>query len=217
MATDFLSLLGAIPGLMSDFGGGTSAPYLDQQKQLAQQQQGISQALTQGPANPLYQHMYGQYEQQGANQLGQGVAELQAQNRANSALGRTPLLNSERGSENIFRNVMQGYQGLGTQADQQTRQALQGAMFGTNAAATDYNNLSKYGQAANSQQLTGYNTIYNLLRGLGGQQQPSVGSMGGGNYTQPQQNIGSTGAGNYTPQAPQQSMLETLLRGRPYQ
>lgn len=206
---DFLSLIGAIPGLISDFGGGTSAPYLNQQKQLAQQQQGISQALTQGPSNPLYQQMYGQYEQQGANQLGQGVAELQSQNRANAALGRTPLLNNERGSENIFRNVVQGYQNLGTQAEQQTRQALTGAMYGTNAASTDYNNLSKYGQAANSQQLTGYNTIYNLLRGLGGgQQQPSVGSAGGGNYSQPQQS---------SPQAPQQSMISNLLQRTQWQ
>lgn len=163
---DFLSLISSIPGLMSDFGGGTSAPYLKQQQQLAQQQQGISQAMTQGPNNPLYQQMYQQYRTQGANQLGEGVAELQAQNRANSAMGRTPLLNSERGSENIFRNVMQGYQGLGTQADTQTRQALTGAMYGTNAAATDYNNASKFGQAANAQQLQGYSGIYNLLRGL---------------------------------------------------
>ena len=42
MAADFLSLLTAIPSLMQDFGGGTSAPYLKQQQQLAQQQQGIS-------------------------------------------------------------------------------------------------------------------------------------------------------------------------------
>lgn len=199
---DFLSLIGAIPGLISDFGGGTSAPYLDQQKKLAQQQANISGAMT-DTNNPLYQQLYGQYKTQGANQLASGVAEIQGQNRANAALGRVPLLNDERGSENIFRNIMQGYQGLGTQADQQTRQALSGAAFGTNAAATDYNNISKYGQAANAQQLTGYNAIYNLLRG--GQQQPAVGSTGGGNYTpQPQQQN-------------QQSMIESLLQRRPYQ
>lgn len=201
---DFLSLLGSIPGLISDFSGSTSAPYLDQQKQLAQQQQGISQALTQGPSNPLYQQLYGQYQQQGANQLGQGVAEIQAQNRANSALGRTPLLNSERGSENIFRNIMQGYQGLGPQADQQTRQALQGAMVGTNAAATDYNNLSKFGQAANTQQLQGYSGIYNLLKGLGqGGAQSSAPMTQQTNYLSqllnPQASVGSAGAGNYGP------------------
>lgn len=192
---DFLSLIGAIPGLISDFGGGTSAPYRKQQEQLAQQQMGISQALTQGAGNPLYDQMYGHYKDQGANNLGQGIAELQAQNRMNSSMGRTPLLNDERGSENIFRNIMQGYQGLGTQADTQTRQSLQGGMLGTNAAATDYNNISRYGQAGNSQELSGYNTIYNLLRGLGSntknnglQTPPSTGSMGAGNYTpQPQQ------------------------------
>lgn len=196
---DFLSLIGAIPGLISDFKGSTSAPYLQQQKSLAQQQANISGAMT-DTNNPLYQQIYGQYKTQGANQLGQGVAELQAQNRMNANLGRTPLLNNERGSENIFRNIMQGYQGLGTQADQQTRQALQGAMVGTNAAATDYNNLSKFGQAANTQQLQGYSGIYNLLRGLGGgQNQPQ---------TTP---TGSTGAGNYTPQPQQQQLPQQTM------
>lgn len=194
---DFLSLIGAIPGLISDFGGGTSAPYRKQQEQLAQQQHGISQALTQGPANQLYQQLYGQYREQGANQLGQGVAEIQAQNRMNSSLGRTPLLNNERGSENIFRNIMQGYQGLGTQADQQTRQALGGAMYGTNAAATDYNNASKFGAAANSQQLTGYNTIYNLLRGLGGNNQNNGLQTPGGVNTSPQTPMYQPQVNNY--------------------
>lgn len=165
---DFLSLIGAIPSLISDFGGGTSAPYRKQQEELAQQQMANSQALSQGPGNPLYQQLYGQYKTQGANNIGQGIAELQAQNRLNSGMGRTPLLNDERGSENIFRNIMQGYQGLGTQADAQTRDALMGGVRGTAAASQNYNDLSKFGQAGNSQELSGYNTIYNLLRGLGG-------------------------------------------------
>lgn len=216
MATDFLSLLTAIPSLMQDFGGGTSAPYLKQQKQLADQQAQISQALTQGPSNPLYQQMYGQYKQQGQNQLGQGIAELQAQNRLNTNMGRTPLFNQERGGEQMFRNLMQGYQSVGTQADQQTRGNLMNASQATNAGLGAYGNTSRFAQNANSEQLTGYNTIYNLLNGsykspsqnTGQMQtpmQPNNGQQMSGampqNYMQqmmqPQGQSGSMGAGNY--------------------
>lgn len=185
MAADFLSLLTSLPSIVQAFGGGTSAPYLKQQQQLAGQQQQISQAMLQGPQNPLYQQMYGQYREQGANQLGQGIAQLQAQNRLNTGMGRTPLFNQERGGEQLFRNLMQGYQGLGTQADQQTRQNLMGAGQATNLGLQGYNNVSQYGKAANSAELTGYNSIYNLLRG--------------GQGATPQ-NQGYTGTGNYMPQ-----------------
>lgn len=208
MATDFLSLLTAIPSLMQDFGGGTSAPYLKQQKALADQQQQISQALTQGPSNPLYQQMYGQYKQQGQNQLGQGIAELQAQNRLNTNMGRTPLFNQERGGEQLFRNLMQGYQNVGTQADQQTRGNLMQASQATNAGLGAYGNTSRFAQNANSAQLSGYNTIYNLLKGGSGTTPQNQGAQTTGSYNLPQNyaqqmmpqqgQTGFMGAGNYS-------------------
>lgn len=204
---DFLSLLTAIPSLMQDFGGGTTAPYQKQQQQLAGQQGQISNALLQGQNNPLYQQMYGQYKQQGQNNMAQGIAQLQAQNRLNTSMGRTPLFNQERGGEQLFRNLMQGYQGAGVQADQQTRQALQGAGQAANAGLAGYNNISKFTQNANSAQLSGYNTIYNLLKGGNqsqGQQTPNANPQ---NYMQqmmPQQQTGQSGAGNYSQQPMQQ-------------
>lgn len=186
---DFLSLISAIPSLISDFSGNTTAPYGDQQKQLAGQQQQISQALLQGPSNPYYQQIFNQYKQQNQNNTAATIAEAQGQNRMNANMGRTPLFSNERGSENIFRTLTQQNQNSGVQADQQTRAALTGAGQSTLQGIAGYNSISPGAIAANKQQNTGYTSIYDLLRGLNGTQ-GSTGSMGGGGY-------GSLGAGGY--------------------
>lgn len=217
MATDPLSLISSIPQLMSLFGGGTTAPYQKQQQQLAGQQQQISQALTQGPSNPLYQQLYGQYQQQSRNNAASTIAEAQGQNRANANLGRTPLFSQERGSENIFRSLMQNEQNSGVQADQQTRAALQGAGGQTLGGLQGYNSINNSTALRNQGQNLGYQNIVDLLRGnqpksqsmpsqtsqgypTGGVaqqaningflQQPSTGSMGGGNYSLANQGTG---------------------------
>lgn len=179
---DFLSLISSIPSLISDFSGGTTAPYKQQQKQLAGQQQQISQALMGGPSNPLYQSIFGQYKQQNANNAAQTIAEAQGQNRMNSNLGRTPLFSQERGSENIFRTLMQQQQNSGVQADQQTRAALGQAGGQAFQGLYGYNAIAPSTVAANKQQNVGYQGIYDLLRGFNGQTQ-NTGSAGAGNYT----------------------------------
>lgn len=180
---DFLSLIGAIPGLIDAFGKKESSPYQKQQEQIASQQNQLSQALMQGPSNPLYQQMYGQYKQQNQSNLADVIAQAQGQNRMNSAMGRTPLFNNERGSENIFRTLAQNYQNQGVQADQQTRQGLQQAMGGNQAAQMQYQAITPTTAYGNSQTLNGgYGKIEELMRGV----------MGGSNgyqspYQQPQQ------------------------------
>lgn len=166
---DLLSLLTSVPSLISDFSG-SSQPYRQQQEQLAGRQNQISQALT-DTNNPLYQQLYGQYKQQGQNNMAQSIAEAQAQNRMNSNMGRTPLFSQERGSENIFRSMMQGYQNQGVQADQQTRQALGQAMGGSAIAGQSYNQLTPYRNMQTAQNLQGYKDIYSLLSGGQGQNQ----------------------------------------------
>lgn len=161
---DLLSMLTSIPGLISDFSG-SSQPYRKQQEQLAGQQQQISGALAQGPGNPLYQQLYGQYQQQNKNNMAQMIAEAQGQNRMNSNMGRTPLFSQERGSENIFRQMMQQYQGMGAQSDQQTRGALGQAMGASGQAGTAYNQLTPYSNMQTAQGLQGYKDIYSLLSG----------------------------------------------------
>lgn len=211
MAADFLSLIGAIPSLISDFTGGTTAPYASQQKQLAGNQAQISNALLQGPNNPLYQQLYGQYQTQNRNNMQQSIADAQAQNRMNVNMGRTPLFSNERGSENIFRSMQQGYQNEGVQADQQTRAALTGASGPTLQGIAGYNSITPSAIAANKGQNQGYQSIYDLLRGMGnqgGQSQlqgaqgaginPSMGSVGAGGYNSnynPSSGYGPSGYG----------------------
>lgn len=191
---DFLSLISAIPSLISDFSGSAN-PYAKQQQQIAGNQLQISNALTQGPSNPLYQSIYGQYKQQNANNMASTIAEAQGQNRMNANMGRTPLFSNERGSENIFRNVVQQQQGAGVQADQQTRSALGQGSSSALQGQAGYNSIIPQTNAATSQNLAGYNSIYNLLRGQQNpfQSQPSTGSTGAGNYS----SMGMSGANGY--------------------
>lgn len=207
MASDLLSLISQVPSLISLFNGSTTAPYQKQQQQLAGQQQQISQALTQGPNNPLYQQLYGQYEQQNQRNLASTVSEAQAQNRMNSNLGRTPLFNQERGSENIFRTLTQGMQNSGVQADQQTRAALSQAGGQTLGGLQGYNSLTNSTANANKAQNFGYQGIYDLLRGNQQNQGQNVSgqsqnAMPQANYAQqmmqPQVSTGSMGGGNYS-------------------
>lgn len=145
---DFLSLLTAVPSLISDFTGSTSNP---NKKKIGQ----INSALS-DTTNPLYQQLYGQYRQQNVTNLSKGIAEAEAQNRLANRMGRTPLFNNERSGEQSFRSLMSGYQTAGTQADQQTRQNLQQQL----------QNLSGTSQATaqgNAQRLAGYQGIYDLL------------------------------------------------------
>jgi hypothetical protein len=190
---DYLSLISAIPSLMSNFSGSAN-PYAKQQQQLAGNQLQASNALIQGSSNPLYQSIFNQYKQQNANNAAQTIAEAQGQNRMNANMGRTPLFSNERGSENIFRTLMQQQQGAGVQADQQTRAALGQAGTSGLQGIAGYNAMLPQTNMATAQGLQGYKDIYSLLRGQTGQQtpynpgpvswnQPSSGSMGAGNYS----------------------------------
>lgn len=177
---DFLSLISAIPSLISDFSGSAN-PYAKQQQQLAGNQLQAQNALIGGPSNPLYQSIFGQYKQQNANNVAQTIAEAQGQNRMNSNMGRTPLFSNERGSENIFRTLTQANQNAGVQADTQTRAALGQAGGMSLPGIAGYNAMIPQTNAATAQGLQGYQGIYNLLRGAGSSQ-PGVGSSGAGNY-----------------------------------
>lgn len=176
---DFLSLISAIPSLMQAFGG-SSNPYGQQQKQLADQQSQYASALG-NPSNPLYQQLYGQYQNQNRQNLGQSIAEAQAQNRANVALGRTPLIGGERGNETLFRNIMQGYQQGDVNATNETQKALQSALSGSSYAGKAYQDATPGAARASAQQLSGFQGIQDLLNGYNKQQSaPNVAQPGYG-------------------------------------
>ena len=74
--------------------------------------------------NPLYKKIYGQKREAGQQNLSESIAELSRQNRKLQMLGRAPLLDNERGSENIFRNLIQGYQDVQNRAATDTQSTL---------------------------------------------------------------------------------------------
>lgn len=76
------------------------------------------------PDNPLYKKIYGQKRQAGQQNLAESIAELTKQNRKLQSLGRSPLLDNERGGEAIFRNLMQGYQDVQNKAANDTESTL---------------------------------------------------------------------------------------------
>lgn len=174
---DFLSLLGLVPSLIANFSGSTSNPYGKQQDATAARMAQISAAQT-DTSNPLYKQLYGQFQDQNRQSMAQTISEAQAQNRMNTGMGRTALFSPERGGETIFRNLMQGYQGMGQQADQQTRQALMQAQAGTQATGKYYNEITPSAVAGDQSQQQGYQTIFDTLRGVGqpsGYQSPYAG------------------------------------------
>lgn len=60
--------------------------------------------------NKKYKQFYGQFRQQGQQNIADFIAEAQRQNRKQSAMGRTPLFSPERGGEVMFREMIRGYQ-----------------------------------------------------------------------------------------------------------
>lgn len=111
--------------------------------------------------NPLYQQIYGQQKQQGQQNLAEEISQLQGVNRAQSAMGRTPLFSTDRGSGQIFRGLTQGYQDVQNNAANQTHQILSQSLSGAQQAIRNQ-------QQQSSQQLGGYNSIANALKGMFG-------------------------------------------------
>lgn len=165
---DFLSsLLSTLPSIISNFKG-SADPYRQQQEALAAQQQQYARASA-NPDDPLYKRLYGQYQQQNQGNLAQVIAEAQRQNRGQQDMGRTPLFSQERGGENIFRALTQGYQNSGAQADTQTRAALTGAGTLGQQAASQYAVASPMTAVGNYQKdILGYQGINNLFKPSGG-------------------------------------------------
>lgn len=163
---DFLSsLFSSLPSIISELSG-SADPYRQQQEALAQQQMRYSSAAA-NPNDPLYKSTYSQYDQQNRNNLAQVIAEAQRQNRSQSRMGRQPLFAPERGSENLFRTLMQGYQDSGVQSDKQTRDSLTSAGNLGQQAAQQYEHASPWTAMGSAQKVLGYEGIGNLFNQQG--------------------------------------------------
>ncbi len=177
------SLLQFIPGFLQLMHGMNNSG----QKQTAAQLRNVNNAMV-NPNNPLYQQMYGQYQQQGKTQLGENISQMEGQNRMLSGMGRTPLFSPGREGEAAFRAQAALGPQIGVQAGQQTQAALANAANGLyysggqNGVNQQLHNM-QYGADAGG----GATTTMNALTGLGNflnQRQPQQ---------QPQQQGGNTG------------------------
>lgn len=92
--------------------------------------------------SPMYQRVYGQQKQQGQDNLADQIFQLSAQNRKLSSMGRTPLFDQERGGEQLFRGLTQGYQDVQNHAANNTRSIIGTQAAGYGNIATQKNQLA---------------------------------------------------------------------------
>lgn len=167
MAMDLSSLIQAIPAIqygMRGYPTGRTSGISNQLENIAGAQM--------DPSNPLYQKLYGQYKQQGQQALAGGINELAGQNRKLAAMGRVPLLDQERGGEQMWRGLMQGYQQNQNDAGTQAQNSLMGAartLGGFGGASGVANQLATMQNKSSQMQAgIGYGNIGNVLKGLFG-------------------------------------------------
>lgn len=118
--------------------------------------------------NPLYQQIYGQQRAAGQQDLAAAIAEISRQNRKLTSVGRSPLLDSERGGEDIFRTITQGYQDVGNQAQNSTFGILNKAQGALSGALNAQNTLSGLQDKNQRMKLAGYGNISGALKSLFG-------------------------------------------------
>jgi|SRR6185369_4778144 len=157
------SLLQAIPSIMYDFKGFNTGPQANIAGQLGQ----VANAQM-DTNNPLYQQIYGQQKQQAQQNLSQGIQQLSAQNRKLSSMGRVPLFDPERGGEQLFRGLTQGYQTAGNMAANNTQNVLSGAGRTLGDAFGNYSSLAQQKNMGQYQQAKGETGIAGILKSLFG-------------------------------------------------
>jgi len=157
------SLMQAIPSILQGFGMIGNQSGQNNINALGNNSANIANAMN-NPNNPLYQQLYGQQKQQNMNNLANATSMIQGQNRMQSAMGRTPLFAQGRGGEEVFRNLMNGYQNNDATAQQQVHNTLAQNLQGSNQAlmASQVQNNSNVNQNRNN--LNSYGSIADLLK-----------------------------------------------------
>lgn len=156
------SLLQFIPSFLSLMHGLNNSG----QKRTADQLAQVNNAIV-NPNNPLYQQMYGQYRQQGQQQLGESISQMEGQNRMLAGMGRVPLFSPERQGETAFRTQAMSGPQIGIQAGQQTQEALKNALQGLYGAGRQGGVNSTLLASQYSPQRLGYGASGQMPVGLG--------------------------------------------------
>lgn len=99
-------------------------PFINLPQQQGRYMQPMQQSVNAllNPDDPRFKKLKKQNQQDQQFSLAQGLAEASRQNRKLSGMGRTPLFDPERGGEQMFRALTQGYQNADVNATNQTRQ-----------------------------------------------------------------------------------------------
>lgn len=164
------SLLDLLPTLLRTVPAvaqGMKGVDLKQQAQTTADMRQLSAAQS-DTSNPLYQHLLQQNRQQGQTNLADTIAQLQSQNRLAVSSGQSPLLNQERGSEGVFRNLIKGQEDVGNQAVGQTYSQIGNAMTGLQNNYSVENNLANANYGNTQKQTAAYGTLGDALQGLFG-------------------------------------------------
>lgn len=159
------SLMTAIPSILQGFGMIGNQSGQNNINQLGNNSANISNAMN-NTNNPLYQQLYGQQKEQNMNNLASATSMMQGQNRMQSAMGRTPLFSQGRGGEEIFRNLMQGYQNNDATSQQQVHNTLAQNLQGSNQALMAAQAQNNSNKMQNNSQLNSFNSIAQLLKGF---------------------------------------------------
>lgn len=157
------SLMSAIPSILQGFGMIGNQQGNSNINALGGNSANISNAMN-NTNNPLYQQLYGQQKEQNMNNLANAQSMLQGQNRMQSAMGRVPLFAQGRGGEEMFRNMMNGYQNNDATAQQQVHNTLAQNLQGSNQALMAAQAQNNANQAQNRGSLASYNSIGQLLK-----------------------------------------------------
>lgn len=153
-------LVSLIPSLVQLFSGTKS-----NSGSIASQSQGIANAMT-NTQNPLYQQLYGQFNQQNKTNAASAISAADAQNRLNAAMGRVPLFSPERRGQESFRNSILASQNAGQTANQQTLATLQAANRGLSGALDAGNEAYKARFNNQVGNVLGYSNLANFLGAL---------------------------------------------------
>lgn len=118
------------------------------------------------PDSPLFQKLYQQNRAMGQQDLARTVAEIQRQNRKAVSMGRTPLLDQERGGESVFRNLMLGQQDQERVARKESFGQLDSARRALAAPYDAYNDLSLGGYKNKIAKADSYSSLGDALKSL---------------------------------------------------
>jgi hypothetical protein len=156
------SLVQAIPAILTGFQGRDNKA----QKRTANQATDLARASV-NPNSAQYQSLF-QTNRQGAQQdLASAVSEVSRQNRKLVGMGRTPLLDQERGGESIFRNLMLGQAQAGDQARRLTFDQLSGGASSLGRAAGLQGEAADQDYANKLRKVGSFYSIGDAMRGLG--------------------------------------------------